>query len=67
MVIENLHAYVLRKFLDRDFAGEAVVGAIEADDLGDQALDERCSLGEDGLQNGLLPLEGYDIARIAIW
>jgi len=49
--IENLHAYVLRKFLDRDFAGEAVVGAIEADDLGDQALDERCSLGEDGLQN----------------
>src|SRR5260221_10015647 len=66
MVIENLHAHVLLKFLDRDFAGEAVIGAIEADHLGDDALDERRSLGEDGLQNGLLPLEGHDIARITI-
>ena len=64
MVIENLHAHVLLKFLDCDFAREAVIGAIEANDLGDQALDERRSLGEDGLQNCLLPLEGYDIARI---
>jgi hypothetical protein len=35
MVIENLHAYVLFKFLDRDFAREAVIGAIEANDLGE--------------------------------
>ena len=66
MVIENLHAHVLLKFLDRDFAGEAVIGAIEANDLGDQALYERRSLGEDVLQNCLLPLEGHDIARITI-
>jgi len=48
---ENLHAHVLLKFLDRDFAREAVIGAIEANDPGDQALDERLSLGKDGLQN----------------
>ena len=66
MVIENLHAHVLLKFLDRDFACEAVIGAIEAYHLGDQALDERRSLGEDGLQNCLLPLEGHNIARITI-
>jgi hypothetical protein len=66
MVIENLHAHVLLKFLDRDFAREAVIGAIEANDPGDQALDERLSLGKDGLQNCLLPLEGHDIARITI-
>src|SRR4030088_2799547 len=39
------------QFLDRDFAGEAVIGAIEANDLGDQALYERRSLGEDVLHN----------------
>src|SRR5205809_8037081 len=66
MVIENLHAHVLLKFRDRDFAGEVVIGAIEADHLGDHALDERRSLGADGLQNGLLPLEGHDIARFTI-
>jgi hypothetical protein len=44
---------VLPEFFDRDFAREAVIGAIEADDLGDQTLDERRSLGEDGLQNRL--------------
>src|SRR6267154_4231919 len=66
MVIESLHAHVLLKFLDRDFAVETVIGAIEANDLGDQALDERRSIGEHGLQNCLLPLEGGDIAHIAI-
>src|SRR5258708_34551352 len=60
------HVHVLPEFFDRDFAREAVIGAIEADDLGDQTLDERRSLGEDGLQNRLLPLEGHDIARIII-
>ena len=48
MVIESLHAHVLLKFLHRDFAREAVIGAIEANDPGDQALDERRSVGEDG-------------------
>jgi hypothetical protein len=52
MVIENLDAKILLKFLDRDFAREAVIGAIE--------------VGEDGLHNCLLPLEDHDIARIAI-
>jgi hypothetical protein len=66
MVIENLHAHVLLKFLDRDFAHKAVIGTIEANNLGDQALHKRRLLGEDGLQNCLLPLEGHDIARIAI-
>ena len=65
MVIENLHAHVLLKFLDRDFAREAVIGAIEANDPGDQAPDERLSLSKDGLQNCLLPLESHDIARPA--
>jgi len=55
MVIEDLHAHVLLRFLDRDFAREAMIGAIEANDLGDQTLDEWRSLGEDGLQNCLLP------------
>ena len=45
MVIENLHADVLLKFLDRDFAREAVIGTIEANDLGDQAPDERHYFG----------------------
>jgi hypothetical protein len=40
MVIDDLHAHVLLNFLDRDFAREAVMGAIEANDLGDQAPDE---------------------------
>jgi hypothetical protein len=64
VVIENLQAHVLPEFFDRDSAREAVIGVIEADDLGDQTLDERRSHGEDGLQNRLLPLEGRDIARI---
>ena len=43
-----------------------MVGAIEANDPGDQALDQRHPLGEDGLHYCLLPLEGHDIARITI-
>jgi hypothetical protein len=66
LAIHSLHAHVALKFLDRDFARKAVIGAIEADDPGDQAFDERRSLAENGLQNCLLPLEGQDIARIAI-
>jgi hypothetical protein len=66
MVIEDLYAHVLFKFFDRDSACEAVIGAVEANDLCDQALDESRSLGENGLQNCLLPLEGHDIARITI-
>src|SRR5450759_436213 len=66
MVIENLHAHVLLKFLDRDFAREAVIGAIEANDLGEQSLSQWHFLPENGLQNCLLPLEGHDIARITI-
>jgi hypothetical protein len=45
VVIENLQAHVLPEFFDRDFAREAVIGVIEADDLGDQTFDERRSLG----------------------
>src|ERR1035437_7745358 len=66
MVIENLHAHVLLKFLDRDFAREAVIGAIEANDLGEQSLNQWHFLPENSLQNCLLPLESHDIARITI-
>ncbi len=66
MVIENRHAHVLFKFLYGDFAREPVIGAIETYHLGNQALYERRSLGEYGLQNCLLPLEGHDVARICV-
>jgi len=41
-------------------AREAVIGAIEANDLSIRRLMKRRSLGEDGLQNCLLPLEGHE-------
>ena len=66
MVIENLHAHILLKFLDCDFAREAVIGAIEANDLGEQSLNQWHFFPENGLQNCLLPLEGHDIARITV-
>jgi hypothetical protein len=66
MVIEKLHADVFLELLDRDLARKAVIGAVEPDDLGDQALDERQPLREYGLQNCLSPLEGHDIARTGI-
>src|ERR1039457_3496254 len=66
MVIENLHAHVLLKSLDRDFAREAVIGTIEANDLGKQSLNKWHYLPENGLQKCLLPLEGHDIASITI-
>jgi len=37
MVIEHFHAYIPLKFLDRDCSREAVIGAIEANELGEQA------------------------------
>jgi hypothetical protein len=41
-------------------AREAVIGATEANDLSIRRLMKRRSLGEDGLQNCLLPLEGHE-------
>jgi hypothetical protein len=34
-----------------------VIGAVKADQLGDDPLEQRRAVGEDGLQNGLLALE----------
>jgi hypothetical protein len=45
------------EILDRDLAGEAVVGAVKADQPGYDPLKQRRTLGEDGLQDGLLALE----------
>ena len=58
MVIENLHTHVLLEFVDRDLAREAVIGAIESNDLGDQALDKRRSRHFDGIDAKLLIVRG---------
>jgi hypothetical protein len=57
MIVETLHAHAPLELLDRDLAGEAVIGAVKADQLGDDPLEQRRAVGEDGLQNGLLALE----------
>ena len=61
-----LPGHVLLELLNRDLPREAVIGRIEADQLGDDAFEERRPVGEDGLQDGLLPPEGHEITRVAI-
>ena len=39
------------------FAGEAMIGAVKADQPGDDPLQKRHVVAENGLQNGLLALE----------
>src|SRR5258705_4733748 len=56
-VFEMLHAHAPLEPLHRDLAGEAVIGAVKADQPGDDPLEQRRAVGEDGLQNGLLALE----------
>jgi hypothetical protein len=43
-----------------------VVGAVEADQAGDDPLDQQRTLGEDGLQDGPLTLERHDVACIGV-
>ena len=56
-IVETLHAHAPLELLDRDLAGEAVIGAVEADQPGDDPLEQRRAVGEDSLQDGLLALE----------
>src|SRR6266849_2406173 len=56
-IVETLHTQTPLELLDRDLAGEAVIGAVEADQPGDDPLQKRHALGENGLQDGLLTLE----------
>src|ERR1700736_937659 len=65
-IVETLHAHAPLELLDRDLAGEAVIGAVEADQPSDDPLEQRRAVGEDGSQNSLLALERHDIARIGI-
>src|ERR1700681_4656956 len=65
-IVETLHAHAALELLDRDLAGEAVIGAVKADQPGDDPLEQRRAVGEDGLHNGLFALERHDIARIGI-
>jgi hypothetical protein len=39
--VETLHAHAPLELLDRDLAGEAVIGAVKADQLGDDPLEQR--------------------------
>src|ERR1700737_1254397 len=56
-IVETLHTRVPLELLDRDLAGEAVIGAVKADQPGDDPHEQRRAVGEDGLQDGLLALE----------
>src|SRR6202022_2425683 len=57
MIVETLHTHAPLELLDRDLADEAVIGAVKADQPGDDPLEQRCAVGEDGLQDSLLALE----------
>src|ERR1700681_1154453 len=57
MIFETLRTQAPLELLDRDLAGEAVIGAVKADQTGDDPLQKRHAVGENGLQNGLLALE----------
>ena len=46
MIFETLHAHAPLELLDRDLAGEAVIGAVKADQLGDDPLEQRRAVGE---------------------
>jgi hypothetical protein len=54
------------KPLDRHLAREAVVGAVKADQPGDDPPQERRPVGRNGLQDGSLALERHDIARTPV-
>jgi hypothetical protein len=41
MIFETLHAHIPLELLDRDLACEAVIGAVEADQLGDDPFEQR--------------------------
>src|ERR1700732_2062302 len=56
-IVETFHRHAVLELLDRDLAGEAVVGAVKADQPGDDPLEQRRPVGEDGLQDGRLALE----------
>src|ERR1700730_14300217 len=56
-IVETLHAHAVLELLDRDLAGKAVIGAVKADQPGDDALQKRHAVGENGLQNGFFALE----------
>src|ERR1700738_4258131 len=65
-IVETLHAHAPLELLDRDLAGEAVIGAVEADQPGDDPLEQRRAVGEDSLSDGLLAFERHNRARIGI-
>src|ERR1700738_2960064 len=65
-IVETLHACAPLELLDRDFASEAVIGAIKADQPSDDPLEQRRAFGEDGLKNGLFALKRDEIAQIGI-
>jgi hypothetical protein len=54
------------KPLDRQLAREAVMGAVKADQPGDDQPQERPPVGRNGLQDGFLALERGDIARTPV-
>src|ERR1700676_111249 len=56
-IVEAFHTHAPLELLDRDLAGEAVIGAVKADQPGDDPLEQRRAVSEDGLQDGLLALE----------
>src|ERR1700694_5041752 len=56
-IVETFHRHAILELLDRDLAGEAVIGAVKADQPGNDPLEQRRAVGEDGLQDGLLALE----------
>src|ERR1700745_4293439 len=56
-IVEMLNTHIALEFLDRNLAGEAVIGAVKADQPGDDPLQKRHAVSENGLQDGLLALE----------
>jgi hypothetical protein len=45
-IVETLHTHAPLEPLDRDLAGEAVIGAVKADQPGDDPLEQRPAGGE---------------------